>query len=70
MADERNWKPRQLTDSELNREITEHHQLLQQPLSPLQRDDVETALRAFVLQRDQRPRHDEPLPPSGLRQAP
>jgi hypothetical protein len=67
MADERNWKPRQLTDSELNREITEHHQLLQQPLSPLQRDDVETALRAFLLERDQR--HTARRAAAGLRLA-
>jgi hypothetical protein len=54
MADEQNGKPRQLTDTELNREITEHQQLLKQPLSQLQRQDVETALRAFLLDRDQR----------------
>jgi hypothetical protein len=54
MADGQQWKPHQLTDSELNREITEHQQLLEQPLSQLQREDIETALRAFLLEREER----------------
>jgi hypothetical protein len=54
MADEHRWKARQLTDAELDREIAEHRELLGQSLSPFQRDDVEAALRAFLLQRHQR----------------
>ena len=54
MADGQQWKPHQLTDSELNREIAEHQQLLEQPVSQLQRDDIETALQAFLLEREER----------------
>jgi hypothetical protein len=54
MAAEQRWKPHQLTDSELNREILEHQQLLEQPLSQLQREDLETALQAFLLEREER----------------
>lgn len=54
MADGQKWKPHQLTDSELNREILEHQQLLEQPLSHLQREDLESALAAFLFEREER----------------
>ena len=54
MAGAQQWKPHQLTDSELNREVAEHQQLLEEPLSQLQREDVEAALRAFLLEREER----------------
>ena len=54
MAHQQQWKPHQLTDSELNREILEHQQLLEQPLTQLQREDIETALHAFLLERGER----------------
>lgn len=51
------WGPHQLTDSELNREIAEHQQLLATaPEGSLARADLESAIATFLLEREERQR--------------
>lgn len=51
------WRPHQLTDSELNREIAGQQQLLEQtPEGSRARADLESAIAAFLLEREERRR--------------